>query len=317
MPVRRHGKGWEVRLQHDGQRISRSFSSYRDARQGVEDRRVGRAETHTLEEAIDRWLGNEAKALHSFDNLQNKVRVIYKHIAGKRLDEVGAAAKEITEAGLAAHLKPATINRRLAILRRVARLAHRNWDWTDRDLGAKVKLLPGEEPRYVQATLKEAEKLLAAAEEGRPREAILWAIGTGLRQGELRRVQPHHFRDGALAVEKKTKTGRPRMVPLPPFLKPEDFPYGLTSTDVEERYREARSKAGMPWLQFRDLRRTYGSWMAQKTGNLKAVQQALGHTTMQITSKHYAHLLHDDVSRAVRTTFAGMARGQKKKNNAP
>jgi integrase len=85
---------------------------------------------------------------------------------------------------------------------------------------------------------------------------------------------------------------------------------------VEERFREARAKAGMPWLQFRDLRRTYGSWMAQRTGNLKAVQQALGHTTSQITSKHYAHLMQDDVRKAVHKTFAGMARGRGKRKKA-
>jgi integrase len=322
MPIRRHGKSWEVRIRSVKPEISRSFSRYRDAAeferralQRIEDSRVGRTPAYTLEEAVDRWLGNEAKALRSFDNLQNKVKALYPYIKGKVLSEVGAAADSLKAAGIEKGLAPATINRRLAVLRRVARLAHRRWGWVEHDIGGRIALLPGEEARYVQASWEQAEKLLRSA-RGNTRKAILWAIGTGLRQGELKRVQPHHFRDGALAVETRTKTGKPRMVPLPPFLRPQDFPYGLTATDVEERYRDARSKAGMPWLQFRDLRRTYGSWMAQKTGNLKAVQQALGHTSMQITSKHYAHLLHDDVTRAVKRTFAGMERGRGKRKKA-
>jgi integrase len=322
MPIRKHGRGWEVRIRSVKPEISRSFRNYRDATeferralQKLEDRRVGRAETFSLEEALDRWLGNEAKALESFGNLQNKVKAIHPYIAGLGLAEVATAAQKVTEAGLADGLKPATINRRLAILRRIARLAYRKWDWIDRDLGSKVVLLPGEEPRYTQASTEQAEALLAAA-TGNTRKAVLWAIGTGLRQGELKRVQPHHFRNGSLAVEKKTKTGRPRVVPLAPFLKPDEFPYGLTATDVEKRFREARTRAGMPWLQFRDLRRTFGSWVVQKTKNLKAVQDLLGHTTSQITSKHYAHLLEGDKRKAVRQTFAGMGWGQKKKKKA-
>ena len=306
MPIRRHGKGWEVRVQRDGQRISRSFGSRGDAAeferravQRVEDRRVGRTPQYTLEEALDRWLGNEAKALRSFSNLQNKVRAIYPHAKGKALDDIPAVAEAVKAAGMANGLRPATVNRRLAILRRVARLAHRNWDWLDRDLGAKIQLIPGEEPRYVQATPEQADKLLRAA-KGRTRKAILWATLTGLRAGELRAVEPHHFRNGSLLIT-KSKTNKPRSVPLQRDLSAADFPWGLSSTDVQERFREARSKAGMPWLQFRDLRRTFGSWIVQRTRSLKAAQELLGHSTIAITAKHYAHLLEEDRRKAIRT----------------
>jgi integrase len=320
MPIRRHGKSWEVRIRSVKPEISRSFRRYRDAaeferraKQRLEDSRVGRTPAYSLEEAIDRWLGNEAKTLRSFANLQNKVRAIYPYIKGKSLEEVADAAEAVKRAGTGS-LRPATINRRLAILRRVARLAHRRWDWLDRDLAGKIQLIPGEEPRYVQATPEQAEKLIRAA-KGRTKEAIRWAIGTGLRAGELREVQPHHFRNGSLVVT-RTKTGKPRSVPLAPFLRAEDFPYGLTATDLEERYREARSAAGMPWLQFRDLRRTFGSWIIQKTQDLKAAQELLGHTTMQITAKHYAHLLEGHRRTTVKRTFAGMARGFGKRKKA-
>ncbi len=253
-------------------------------------------------------------ALQSFRNLQNKVRAIYPHIRGRSLDEAPDSAESVKAAGVADGLKPATINRRLAIIRRVARLAHRKWEWLDKDVAARISLLPGEEPRYVQATPEQAERLLKAA-KNKTREAIRWAIGTGLRSGELRRVEPHHFQNGSLVVT-KNKTGKPRSVPVAPFLRPEDFPYGLTSTNVAQHYREARSAAGMPWLQFRDLRRTFGSWIVQRTRSLKAAQDLLGHTSMQITAKHYAHLLEGDLRKAVRQTFAGMERGRPKKRKA-
>lgn len=326
MSIRPHGKGWEVRVQHGGDRPSRTFRTYRDAqdyerrlKQRLADHRVGRAPQYSLEEALGRWLTGEASGLRSHRNLVNKVRAMYPQVRGKRLEEVVTAADEVTASGLEAGLAIGTINRRLAILRRVARLAHRKWEpaWLERDLGVKISLLSGEEPRYVQATPEQAEKLLRAA-RGRTRKAILWASMTGLRAGELLRVEPHHFRNGSLEVMRKTKTGKPRAVPLGPLLRPTDFPYGLTKDDLERAFRRARSDAGMPWLQFRDLRRTFGSWIVQKTRSLKAAQDLLGHTTIAITATHYAHLLEGDLRKAVRTlpNLVGHGRGRTRKKKA-
>jgi integrase len=320
MPIRRHGKGWEVRLQQNGRRISRSFRSRPDAaeferrtRQRIEDSRVGRLPSYSLEEAIDRWLGVEAKALKSFGNLQNKVRAIYPHIVGRRLEEAPDAAEAVTKAGIEAGLKPATINRRLAILRRVARLAFRRWKWLASDVSGRIALLPGEEARTVQATPSQVDALLAHAKP-RTRAAIIWASLTGLRKGELQRVRPHDFQGRRIVVE-RTKTGKPRRVPLASSLRPQAFPYGLTGPELEEDFRAARKAAGMPWLQFRDLRRTCGSWIVQRTKSLKAAQDFLGHTTIAITARHYAHLLdeHLDEAAASLPSFAGMARGRLRK----
>lgn len=323
MPIRRHGKGYEVRIRSVKPEISRSFRSYRDAAeferralQRLEDRRVGRTPRYSLEEAIARWLTGEAKTLRSRANLINKVRAIRPCCTGRALDEIADAAEAITQSGLRSGLKPATINRRLAILRRVARLAHRKWKWLPNDEAGRITMVPGEEPRYVQASPEQADRLMKAA-AGNARKAILWGVMTGLRPSELLAVEPHHFRDGSLVVT-RNKTGHPRSIPLRRDLSPSSFPWGLTSTDVEERFRRARAKAGMPWLQFRDLRRTFGSWIVQHTRSLKAAQELLGHTSSAITSRHYAHLLEGDLRAAVETlpSFAGMGRGWKRKKKA-
>lgn len=320
MPIRPHGRGWEVRVQHAGSRTSRTFGRYKDAqeferrvKQQVADHRVGRASQHSLEEAVERWLYGEAKALRSHRNLENKVRAILPHIQGRQLAEIADAAEAVKEAGIESELAIATINRRLAILRRVARLAYRRWRWLEHDESGRIQLLPGEEPRYVQATPEQAEKLLAAA-TGRSREGIRWGMLTGLRAGELRAVEPHHFQKGSLVIT-RGKTNRPRIVPLAAGLRAQDFPYGLTAYDIEERFRAAREAAGMPWLQFRDLRRTFGSWIVQRTRSLKAAQDLLGHTSMAITARHYAHLLEGDLRGAVNKLprLAGLTRGRARK----
>jgi len=41
------------------------------------------------------------------------------------------------------------------------------------------------------------------------------------------------------------------------------------------------------------------SWIVQETRSLKAAQDLLGHTTPQITAKHYAHFLDDHLEAAI------------------
>jgi integrase len=221
-------------------------------------------------------------------------------------------AGEVKAAGLEKGLQPATINRRLAILRRVGKLAFRRWGWLETDLGARVELLPGEKERKVQATPAQVEALMAACEP-KVRKAIVWASLTGMRRSELVGVEPHLFNGRKLRLT-ETKTSRPRVIPLARGLNAKDFPFGITDAELSKGFRRARKKAGMPWLQFRDLRRTCGSWIVQRTGSLKAAQDLLGHSTIAITARHYAHLLDEHVQKAV-ATLPRLA-GQRGRNGA-
>lgn len=320
MPIRRHGRGWEVRVQYAGRRLSRTLENRRDAQhleatwlRGVQDSRAGRAVSRSLEDALHQWLTGEARVLRSYESLLQKTRLLYPYVKGQPLQALPDVAQAVRAAGISEGLKPATINRRLAILRRVGKLAFREWGWTDQDLGAKVKMLPGETERKVQATQEQVEKLLTAA-RGKTRKAIVWAALTGLRKGELLAVDRSSFVNGALRLT-ETKTNRPRLVPLAAGLSPEAFPYGLTVDELDKGFRKARSRARMPWLQFRDLRRTCGSWIVQRTRSLKAAQDLLGHSTIAVTAKHYAHLLDEHVREAVKSLprlDAGLGRGKKK-----
>lgn len=318
MPIRPHGKGWEVRVQHAYGRTSKTFGLYRDAqaweravKNRINDHRVGRTPRRSLNEALERWLSVDATTLKSFEDLKRKVALIFPHADGRYLDEVVEVAEEVKTAGMKAGLQPATINRRLAILRHVAKLAYRQWEWLDRDLGARVALLSGEKERRQQATPAQVKALMMAAQP-QIRQAIVWAALTGLRRSELLKVTPESFQ-GRELVLLDTKGGRPRIVPLAGELRPKDFPYGLERNALSQGFIGAREAAGIPWLQFRDLRRTCGSWIVQRTGNLKAAQEILGHSSISITARHYAHLLTDHLRGAIATLprLAGQARGRK------
>lgn len=305
MSVRRKGRGWEVRFSHAGRAVSQVVRGTRtDAQRTERTLRTGfeRSPTgfsaHTIEDALIRWLEGEARALRSYKNLKDKAKQLLPY-AGELLEHAGDVAERIKRAGMDAKLAPATINRRLAVLRRVARLAYDDWKWLEKPV--KVRLLPGETPRYVQATADQVRTLMAKCEDPRVRDALQLAVLTGLRQGELLGLTAANVHKDRIVLDARTKTGRPRSIPLAPdaVAIAARLPLGLDYPDLRKGFEAAREAADMPWLQWRDLRRTFGSWIVQSTGSLKAAQDLLGHTSMQITARHYAHLLDEHLEEAV------------------
>ena len=309
MPVRRHGKTWEARVQFGGRRLSRSFEHRRDAyewerrtRGRLEDHRVGRTPGYTLEEALHRWLTGEAATLKSHADLIKKVRTIYPFAKGRSLSEIVDVAELLKADAIRRKAAPATVNRKLAVLRRVARLAQRQWSWLDQPLGDRITLLPGEKQRHTFLTHAQVKAL--AAQGSKPvRDAILMASMSGLRRGELLALQQQDRQKESLAL-RDTKNGRPRIVPLPPEAMKISLPIKLTSNELEYGFREARRKAGMPLVRFHDLRHTYASWLIQSGASLTVVRDLLGHSSLAVTSR-YAHLAHEHLRDAV----DGMARG--------
>ena len=291
MPIRRHGAGWEVRIQHGGRRYSKTVATRSDAqylearlRQRVNDSRAGRAPSYTLEEGLERWVREEFPRLKSQKNYRSLVKTVLPFVGGMALGRVVEAADAIRAAGLSRRLSPATINRQLALVKRVAKLAYRNWSWLDSDVGAKIELLPGEVKRNEWVTPAQAKKLLAAS-KGKVREAIRWAVLTGLRKGELLSLTPLHIR-GRVIYLKETKSGLPRAVPIPPELDPAKFPFGLGAFPLHQGFQAARKAAGVPHILFHDLRRSYASWLLQGGADLGAVRDLLGHSSITMTSRY-------------------------------
>lgn len=289
MPIRKHGAGWEVRIQHGGRRYSKTVATRSDAlylearlRQRVNDTRSGRVPTYSLEEAIQRWLTDEAPRLRS--DYSSLVKAIIPSCGSKSLGQVVEAAYAIREDGLRSGLAPAPINRRLALLKRIAKLAYKCWGWLENDLGGKISLLPGEVKRTEWVTPAEAKRLIAAS-RGKVREAIRWLLLTGLRRGELLGMTPDLIR-GRMIYLKDTKSGRPRAIPIPEELDPKAFPYGLNVMELRRGFENARRLAVLPHIRLHDLRRSYGTWLVQHGSDVAAVRDLLGHSTIAMTSRY-------------------------------
>ncbi len=50
----------------------------------------------------------------------------------------------------------------------------------------------------------------------------------------------------------------------------------------------------LPEIRFHDLRHTAATLLLARGNSVKAVSQRLGHATIEITLKHYAHVLPED-----------------------
>lgn len=316
MPIRKHGRGWEVRLQHGGRRYSKTVATRSDAqylearlRQRVNDTRAGRVSSYSLEEALARWLREEFPRLKSQQSYRSLTKAVLPLAVGKGLGQVVEVADAIREEGLRAGLAAAPINRRLALLKRIAKLAYRRWHWLENDLGAKIELLSGEVHRTEWVTPAEAKRLMAAAKPD-IREAIRWAVLTGLRRGELLSLTLEHFR-GRVIYLQDTKSGKPRSVPIPAELDPRRFPFGLHPTALSKGFQDARRKAGLPHIRYHDLRRSYATWLLQRGSDLGSVRDLLGHSTIAMTSRYVGSDMKT-LAKAVKTLPSlGPTRGRK------
>jgi len=325
--VRRIGNRWQVRVRiGGGARVERTLpptAKRRDAialeaqiRGAQVDAAVGRKPRYLIDEAFERWVATSASNLKSWKlDLQYRVAVVREFTAGRSLDEIPAVAETIKAAGLAEKLNPATINRHVALLRRVGNLAER-WGWTDKPLGRRVQLLPEHSERHVYLTPADTERLARAAPPVAA-DMIRFAALTGLRLSEQLRLRADQVVDGMLLLDTATKSGRPRGIPLPPqaaAIARQRLPWGLTKPQLRKCFLRARSASGLDHVRWHDLRHTYASWLVQAGKPLTAVRDLLGHSSLAVTHR-YAHLapahLRDAVS-ALPRLKVGKGRGKTK-----
>lgn len=262
------------------------------ARQNLSAGITGIPVKHTIADAIVRYLDSpEYLSLKSRRNLADKLAQWEPYLRGRTLEQSRDVADEATAAWRKAGLAVATINRRLAALRRVLALCHRRWDWTAHDLAAKIALLPGEAHRQVWLTRAQSMRLRRACPPGKIRAAITLLLTTGLRVGELLALRAEQISDGAIYLDARTKTGRPRAVPiLPPgerYIR--HVPLGITYDGLRTAFDRAKRRAGLTHVRMHDLRHTLGSQLAESGASLRDIQVWLGHTSPTTTTR-YTHV---------------------------
>lgn len=323
MAVYKRGERWHYRFQVGGRQYSGSAGRGAAKSEAVRLEAQRRADIaaaaaqsvaeRSVDDAVHRWVVEYAGRLKGRASLESKVRAVLAHTADTPLHQIVEVAHRIRSAGISAGLSAATINRRLAIVRRVANLAHQ-WGWLSEPLGARIKLLPGETARHVYLTIDEVERLAAACINPGCAAAVRLAARTGLREVEVLRAVT--IRDGCIVVAgEDAKSGKPRLVPLPPDLPDIRIPLGITYHQLRRDFERARTAAGLPHVKFHDLRHTAASWWLASGATLATVRDLLGHANVTVTSR-YLHMLPGDLKRGAEAVAAMISRTKTAQSDA-
>ena len=179
--------------------------AFKEAHFGVKPKR-------SWQEAVLRYL-EVKKSLRSARDVKRICRILHPLLGDKLLAEInGDVVWSITERLSRRGIAPATVNRYLATIRGILRIARDEWQWIDSF--PKIKLLPGEVARDRWLTREETGRLIAACP---PHMAAIvrFALATGCRASEITGLEWSRVDlERKTAWLNRTKNGTPRGVPL-------------------------------------------------------------------------------------------------------
>lgn len=131
-------------------------------------------------------------------------------------------------------------------------------------------------------------------------DIMMVLVYTGLREGEIVKIDKEHIIEGHIYIERRNKTKNkiPKMIPiLPPveyvfarIQKGLIFP-GWSEGRLYRAFSRAKKRAGIVGrLRVHDMRHTCASYLLRKGYlTLEDVQKLFGHTDYRITQKFYSH----------------------------
>jgi integrase len=226
---------------------------------------------------------------------------------------------------------PATINKGIRTVKHMAGLSARNVVacGIDRPRAAELRDVPMlREPPGRQRPIKPAEltKLLGAFKrvDARFARRVMQAtLLTGCRLGEILDLRRDEVRGGVLDLT-RTKQNRNHQIPVSPelakiikealadkprkpgvdvvFTSSRGVPYTVDGYSKQWAKVAERAKCGD--ITFHDLRRHVGTILINGGERLEVVSKLLGHSTVAVTQRSYAHLATD----ATRGAVAALAR---------
>lgn len=218
-------------------------------------------------------------------------------IRGLAIEQAPDAAHRIV-ADLRAHYAPATINRSLAALKRACRIA---WErgWCEQDVSGRIHLVAEHNARHRYLTAREIEAVCQA--DPGIADAVRILAYTGMRLGELLGLAPEQIRDGEIRLDTRTKTGRPRAIPIAEPIREAvaRLPLTMARRTLQQRFVAACTVAGLAGVHLHDLRHTTASLLVQAGESLPVIGALLGHTSPQTTAR-YAHLVQDQLRAAIK-----------------
>ncbi len=197
-------------------------------------------------------------------------------------------------------MKRTTLNKDISNLK-----AFMNWCRGNRYVNGdiKLKLLKEDERPVKSMSTVQIKKLLSAAKPYQPlRMWILLALGTGLRRDDIKSlsVSDIDFEHGSVTTRTKKTRKSMGSRPMPVLIMAELKKY-VSGLDPERerlfkrrfnqyRWTQIRQKLGLCDFTFHDLRKTFGSVLAQNGVSTAVVQRLLEHSSPDLTNKVYMNV---------------------------
>jgi integrase len=259
-----------------------------------------------LSKVIDDHLDRAKSTLRHFYHYRRYGRYWKDALGTKALREILPADIERYVAERIGQVKPATVNRELAFLKRVFNVAIANQQ-AETNPVRQVKLFRENNQRVRFLSDDEEQKLREGiGEEQWP--LVAFALHTGLRQSEQfgLRWQDVDFATGIITIE-RSKHGGAHRLPMNDhvrdLLRSREsrlksryvFPSqtGESAIDVHNYmsrvFGPALAKAKVENFRWHDLRHTFASRLVMAGVDLRTVQELLGHKTITMTLR-YSHL---------------------------
>ena len=202
--------------------------------------------------------------------------------------------------------KPATLERELCLMRRAFNLAVREWEWVSDNpvLRVSKERFNNQIDRWL--SLEEEEGLFNACPEWL-RKIVVFALNTGMRQGEILDLQwPNVDLFRKTVAIMKSKNGEKRTIPINQkvlevliplskvrHIKNSHVFSSQAGTRLEKRnllraFYQAIEKAEVQNFRFHDLRHTFATRLVQSGIDIYTVAKLLGHKDIRMTQR-YAH----------------------------
>jgi integrase len=265
-------------------------------------KRVGRGLNRTFGEALLTYmLMPETQQLRSYQSLKSVANLIRIHLESVRLEDTPEKAQEMKQAFIAEGLQYATINRRLAMVRRILRLAYYEWKWLKAPLA--VTLLTENNERHIYPPVELARAIAEHCPSKDNGDALLVMYWTGMREGELMKVNanPQDYIEGKfIKLYSGHKTKKPGRVPIVKEIAQiiARMPLKVTKHSLRVNWETARAAVSRTELHKHDFRHGYASIIAEAGGDFMDIMKLLRHVSPQST-KRYTHLLDTRLRRVV------------------
>jgi integrase len=298
----RGSTGTENREEAEGYLAKLRHEAYQAGYLGIKPKR-------SWQEAVVRYLSLKAH-LRDVEKQRRLCRKLDAYLGRFRLNDInGDVVWSIVEGERKKGNKPATINRCLALVRSILRMAHFDWQWIDSI--PKVRLLSGEVERDRWLTKEEADRLLSFCP---PHLAALvrYALATGCRAREIAGLEWERVDlERRTAWLDQTKNGTPRGVPLNRdavavlegergkndqfcfTFRGKPIRYELTNT----AWQRAVRLADLGDLRFHDLRHTWASWHRQAGTSTDELKELGGWKSRSMVDR-YAKFATDHLAAA-------------------